>query len=108
MLDVISTQSAAYTRLSELLRELFEFNKADLDFGIYRIMNQKRDEVSGFLENDLLPAVRTALAEYADAERSDLETQLAQLQSQLLEAGVAVEASPKYRELQATLAESDR
>jgi adenine-specific DNA-methyltransferase len=43
------TQSPAYVRLVDLLKELFEFDKAELDFGIYRIMNQKREEVSRFL-----------------------------------------------------------
>lgn len=103
-----STQTPAYARLIELLQELFEFDKAELDFGIYRIMNQKREEVSRFLEHDLLPDVRTALADYAGAERADIEAQLVQLKAQLLEAGVELEASAKYRELQAALAEIDR
>lgn len=98
----------AYVRLVELLKELFEFDKAELDFGIYRIMNQKREEVSRFLEHDLLPEVRTALSEYGGAERGALEGQMNQLQLQLREAGVPYEASPKYRELQAHLSESDR
>jgi adenine-specific DNA-methyltransferase len=33
-------------------------DQADLDFGIYRIMNQKRDEVVRFLDKDLLPQVQ--------------------------------------------------
>ena len=40
----------AYDRLKALLGELFQFDREDLDFGIYRIMNQKRDEVSKFLD----------------------------------------------------------
>ena len=38
-----------------LLRELFQFDQADLDFGIYRIMNHKRDAVEQFI-TDQLPA----------------------------------------------------
>ena len=45
----------AYNKLKQLLDELFQFDRADLDFGIYRIMNRKREEVSSFLDNDLLP-----------------------------------------------------
>lgn len=30
----------AYDRLKDLLEELFQFDREDLDFGIYRIMNQ--------------------------------------------------------------------
>ena len=36
-----------------LLRELFQFDCADLDFGIYRIMNHKRDAVERFITEDL-------------------------------------------------------
>jgi hypothetical protein len=32
----------AYDKLKGLLRGLFQFDSADLDFGIYRIMNQRR------------------------------------------------------------------
>ena len=45
------------TKLKNLLRELFQFDAADLDFGIYRIMNQRRAEIDDFIENGLLDAV---------------------------------------------------
>ena len=42
-------------RFQALLRELFQFDCADLDFGIYRIMNHKRDVVERFI-SEKLPA----------------------------------------------------
>ena len=36
-----------------LLRELFQFDCADLDFGIYRIMNQKREAIENFISEKL-------------------------------------------------------
>ncbi len=39
-------------RFQELLRELFQFDCADLDFGIYRIMNHKREAVERFITED--------------------------------------------------------
>ena len=36
----------------ETLRTGFEMDKADLDFGIYRILNQKLEEITRFLEKD--------------------------------------------------------
>ena len=36
-------------RFQQLLRELFQFDCADLDFGIYRIMNHKRDAIERFI-----------------------------------------------------------
>jgi len=42
-------------KLKAKLRELFQLDRGDLDFGLYRIMAHKRAEVSAFLDNDLLP-----------------------------------------------------
>lgn len=36
-----------------LLKEMFQFDQADLDFGIYRIMNAKHGEIEKFLNEDL-------------------------------------------------------
>jgi adenine-specific DNA-methyltransferase len=104
----LTATESAYWRLVDLLKELFEFDKGELDFGIYRVINQRREEVSRFLEHDLLPEVRAALAEYGGAERDAIEGQLNELRRQLREAGVPYEASPKHGELSAQLSESDR
>ena len=42
-----------HRRFQELLRELFQFNCADLDFGIYRIMNHKRNAIERFIGEEL-------------------------------------------------------
>jgi len=44
------------TKLKTLLRELFQFDAADLDFGIYRIMKKRRPEIDDFIEKGLLDA----------------------------------------------------
>jgi len=36
-------------KLKEKLREIFQFENEDLDFGIYRIMNYKRKEIEEFI-----------------------------------------------------------
>lgn len=33
-----------HQKFQDLLRHLFQFDYADLDFGIYRVINYKRDE----------------------------------------------------------------
>jgi len=45
-------------RFQSLLREIFQFDCADLDFGIYRIMNYKREIVEKFISNTLSGAIR--------------------------------------------------
>ena len=39
-------------------------DQAVLDFGIYQFMSPKRDEISQFLEQDLLPTLRTTRQEF--------------------------------------------
>ena len=46
----ITSASPSFEKLKFKLHELFELDKADLDFGIYRIMNVKRDELKALHE----------------------------------------------------------
>ena len=36
-------------KLQNILRQIFQFDSADLDFGIYRILNFKREQIEDFL-----------------------------------------------------------
>jgi adenine-specific DNA-methyltransferase len=63
-------------KLQTLLRELFQLDQADLDFGIYRIMNHNRDEIVRFLQEDLLPQVQAGFSDYEQADRERLQEQL--------------------------------
>ena len=56
--------STNYEKLKAKLLELFMLDQPDLDFGIFRIMNSKRQEITQFLDNDLLPQVKEAFAQY--------------------------------------------
>lgn len=77
--------SDAQEKFQNLLRELFQFDCADLDFGIYRIMNQKRDVIEQFIEKGLLDAVGKALRKGALKEQNDLAEQLAALAARIRE-----------------------
>ncbi|MDE2974676.1 MAG: hypothetical protein OXU64_08170 [Gemmatimonadota bacterium] len=60
-------------RFQALLRELFQFDCADLDFGIYRIMNHKREIVDRYIDRELPGAIEKAVAEgaiHTEAERA--------------------------------------
>ena len=41
------------SELCKQLSEMFQLDRGDLDFGIYRIMNQKLDGITQFLEKQL-------------------------------------------------------
>ncbi|MBS9768473.1 MAG: hypothetical protein KGV44_13180 [Flavobacteriaceae bacterium] len=42
-----------YNKLQSVLKEIFELDKADLDFGIYRIINQKRNDINKFFRRNI-------------------------------------------------------
>ena len=56
-----SPPSPEQTKFKNLLHELFQFDCADLDFGIYRIMNHKRDVLDRYIEHDLPSAIEEAV-----------------------------------------------
>jgi len=91
-----------FNRLVTLLRELFQMDRPDLDFGIYRIMNQKRKDVSAFLENDLLPQVRQELSKVNSG--GNVQAELDAAIKQLHELGVDPESSPKVKALREKVA----
>ena len=88
-------------RLKALLAELFMFDQADLDFGIYRIMNLRREEILRFLDEDLLPQVREALGMVAAGEREATEVELRALEKELRDDGIDPQSSRRFRELEA-------
>ena len=99
------TASPRFDKLKQVLEKLFQFDQADLDFGIYRIMNAKRDEIRRFLDADLLPQVQTELGKLAGGDRAELERELADAIKSAQSLGVTnVEELGKVKELRAKLA----
>jgi hypothetical protein len=45
----------------KLLRERFQFDSTDLDFGFYAAVNQKRDRIERFIGTNLLDAIAEGL-----------------------------------------------
>ena len=67
--------------LKEKLREIFQFENEDLDFGIYRIMNYKRKEIEKFIEEELINEVKRQLTLLSEKERNKVEEKLKELSS---------------------------
>lgn len=55
-------------------------DQADLDFGIYRIMNARRSEVETFLTKDLLPTIRQSLEAFQPDEFVELNNELKEIE----------------------------
>lgn len=94
-----------FDKLVTLLKELFQLDQPDLDFGLYRIMHAKADEITQFLEKDLLPQVKDAFGKYSTADKTDLESQLKKAIEQANNLGVDPETTAKVKELRRRIAD---
>lgn len=63
-------------RMQELLRELFQFDCQDLDFGVYRVLNYRRKQVEEFIGTRLPQVVDEAFAQYASADKAAVDREL--------------------------------
>lgn len=93
--------SKKFDKLIKLLKELFQLDRPDLDFGLYRIMHSKSEEISNFLENDLFAYVEEAFGEAAQLKAEDLKQDYEKRKTEAYEYGIPekeIETSPKVRE----------
>ena len=91
------------TEAFERLREMFQLDRGDLDFGLYRIMNLKRAEVERFLREDLLPPVRELLGVSLERSRDEVRKELAETELRAREFGFDPKAAPNVKRLRAEL-----
>ncbi|KEZ76602.1 site-specific DNA-methyltransferase [Salinisphaera hydrothermalis] len=99
------SQNPAFDKLIRLLKELFQLDQPDLDFGLYRIMHARAGEISQFLDRDLLPQVKDAFSRYRTADKAELEKELQQAIEQANGLGVDPETTGKVKELRQKIAE---
>jgi len=90
-----------YEKLEKVLTELFQLDKAELDFGIYRIMNQKRDDVLDFLKNKLPKEVRTILEGQQKGDAVALKKELDNAIKMAKEFDLDPNTTPKVQEARA-------
>src|SRR4051812_45811067 len=97
--------SAKARRLKELLEELFQYDRSDLNFGIYRVLNQRRAEIQRFLDERLMTQIEeTFAAEHG--QDATLRKQLEEAEEGARAAGIEPDEAPKVIELRARLADS--
>jgi adenine-specific DNA-methyltransferase len=90
-------------KFAELLREMFQLNQPELDFGLYRIMHARKDDINRFIEQDLPSITRKAFEQFASLDKTQAEQALEQAKKAAVDAGFDPEQSPKVKELQAQL-----
>lgn len=99
-------------RFTKLLKEIFELDKSDLDFGIYRVMNLRKAQIEEFLTQRLPQMVQETLAPFAQGSKEEIRAQMAEIETNAAQFGMEVASLPennpmgqKYRALQKQLAE---
>ena len=96
--------SPQYQKLISLLKELFQTDQAELDFGMYRIINQRRDEINRFLEEKLLPQIKDAFSTYQSVDTEILRNELKQAIRQAGDLGVDPETASKVKGIREKIA----
>lgn len=108
-LDNIKNEGA-YKRFIELLNQIFELDKGDLDFGIYRILNYRRKEIEDFLngtgsydEKGLPQQIIEALDSITQEDKTSIKKEIDELTKQLEELGSNPNENKKIKELKQKL-----
>lgn len=68
----MATAQELQAKLQNKLRELFQLNEPDLDFGFYRVMHAKAKEVNAFLVERLPQEIKAAFASSDDEAEADV------------------------------------
>ena len=99
-------------RFTALLKQIFELDKSDLDFGIYRVMNLRKTEIENFLMYRLPQMVQETLAPFAQGSKEELLAQKKQIEDTVAAMGMTIDMLPetaemkkKYIQIQTSLSE---
>ena len=88
-----------YEQLRSKLKEIFQMDQADLDFGIYRIMNTKREEIVRYLDEQLRPQVKEILSSLALGNTAEIEKRMKEIEQQAKRFKADPEDDPEYQDL---------
>ena len=94
-----------YDDLVRKLKEIFQIDRPELDFGVYRILNARSAEVNDYLENGLKNKVAQSLAESGAGNLEALQKELTEKIAQYRSDGLDPEAVPKVKELKQKIAD---
>lgn len=99
-------QNPKFQELFAKLREIFQIDRPELDFGIYRILNARAGEINDYLQNRLAEKVQQALSAGSAASAQQLQAELHEAEKNAQALGVSPDAVPKVLELRAKLKET--
>ncbi|MCC6439944.1 MAG: site-specific DNA-methyltransferase [Rhodanobacteraceae bacterium] len=89
-------------RLLTLLREMFQLDQPDLDFGLYRIMHAKRGQVEAFLETEFDQLIDKVFADRGARHEEEAKKEYEAARQQAIEFGAPdPDAAPKVQQARA-------
>ncbi len=95
-----------FESFKKTLKKVFMLDQADLDFGIYRIMNQKRNDIEKYLNENLKTQVTEILEKNKSAQVKELEQELIEAKKAAEGLGISPDDLPKVKELKAKISEA--
>lgn len=81
-------------RFVNLMKGIFELDKSDLDFGIYRIMNIRKAEIEKFLSEGLPAKITETLAPFAQNDTEEIKKKIESIEQQASAFGMDISALP--------------
>src|SRR3990170_1650806 len=72
-------------KFQELLKKLFQFETSDLDFGIYRILNYKREQIKKFIQEDLVNKVGSAFTKHKDERLTNINQRFEEAKEKIIQ-----------------------
>ncbi len=93
-----------FDALVSKLREIFQIDRPDLNFGVYRILNARAGEIEDYLSKRLKARVAEALAAGAAANTETLKADIVKAEKAAEDAGISADQSPRVQQLRAQLA----
>lgn len=81
-------------RFVNLMRGIFELDKSDLDFGIYRIMNIRKAEIEKFLSEGLPAKITETLAPFAQNDTEEIKKKIESIEQQASAFGMDISVLP--------------
>lgn len=98
-------QNPKFQELVAKLREIFQIDRPELDFGIYRILNARAGEINDYLENRLAEKVQQALSAGSAVSAQQLQAELDEAVKQAQALGANLDDLPKVKDLRTKLKE---
>lgn len=94
-----------YDDLVRKLKEIFQIDRPELDFGVYRILNARVGEINDYLENGLKAKVAESLAASGAGNLEALQKELKDKETQYRADGMDPDTVPKVKELRQKIAD---